>query len=355
MSEATVREALEAVEAGRPCALATVVATRGSTPQKVGAKLLVRADGGIAGTLGGGAVEAEAIREAREAMAGGAALRREYALANETDEWGLACGGTMVVFIDPLTPEARQWLTAAAAALGGGEPVAVTTLIDGPGRLGARLLARRGRTEGSLGAPALDRAGTDLGARLLETDGAEVVTVEGATLYGEGFAPRPALILAGAGHVGKALAGLGRFLGFRVVVIDDRPEYASRERFPEADEVLARPMGEALRGYPVTPASAIVVAARNQDLDYEAARAALETPARYVGLVGARRKAIQVTERLAAEGVPPERVRELRSPIGLDLGARTPEEIAVAVVGEILMLRRGAAGRPMRLDERRSD
>jgi len=355
MGEAIIRAALEAVQAGTSAALATVVATRGSTPQKVGAKLLVRGDGSIAGTLGGGAVEAEAIREARESLASGRAIRREYALANETDEWGLACGGTMVVFIDTLTSGARPWLTAAAAALGGEEPVAVITLIDGPGRLGARLLVCAGRTEGSLGALTLDRAATELGARLLETGGAEVVTVEGATLSGEGFAPRPVLIVAGAGHVGKALAGLGRFLGFRVVVIDDRPEYASRERFPEADEVLTRPMGEALRGYPVTPASAIVVAARNQDLDYEAARAALETPARYVGLIGSRRKAIQVTERLVAEGVPPERVRELRSPIGLDLGARTPEEIAVAIAGEILMLRRGAAGRPMGLDERRSD
>jgi len=355
MSGAVVREALSAVEAGTPCALATVVATKGSTPQKVGAKLLVRADGGFAGTLGGGAVEAEAIREAREVLASRTALRREYALAGATDEWGLACGGTMVVFIGPLTLEALPWLAAAAAALGGGEPVAVISLIDGAGRPGARLLVRRGRTEGGLGAPELDRAAVELGTRLLETEGAEVVTVEDATLYGEAFAPRPALILAGAGHVGKALAGLGRFLGFRVVVIDDRPEYASRERFPEADEVLARPMGEALRAFPVTPSSAIVVAARNQDLDYEATRAALATPARYVGLVGARRKATQVTERLVAEGIPPERVRQLRSPIGLDLGARTPEEIAVAVVGEILMLRRGAAGRPMRLDERRSD
>ncbi len=350
MSRTVIHEALRAVQAGTPAALATVVATKGSTPQKVGAKLLVRPDGGVAGTLGGGAVEAEAIREAREVLARGAPVRREYPLSTGTDEWGLACGGTMVVFIDPLTADARPWIEAAAAALGAGEPVAVTTLIGGPGGLGAKLLVRAGGAEGSLGEPTLDQEAVELGTRLLEREEAEVASVGEALLYGECFA-RATLIVAGAGHVGKALAGLGRFLGFRVVVIDDRPEYASRERFPEADEVIARPMAEALATYPMHARSAIVVAARNHDLDYEVTRAALAAPARYVGLLGSRRKAVLITERLVAEGVPPERIRQLRSPIGLDLGARTPEEIALSILGEILMLRQAAAGRPMQLSD----
>ena len=151
--------------------------------------------------------------------------------------------------------------------------------------------------------------------------------------------------------MGKALAGLARGLGVPVTVVDDRPEYASRERFPEADRVVAAPVGEALGWLPIGPATAIVVAMRNQDLDYEATASALRTPARYVGLMGARRKAVLVTERLVADGFPIERIRALRAPIGLDIGARAPEEIAVSILAEWLMVRQGGTGSALRLDE----
>jgi xanthine dehydrogenase accessory factor len=151
--------------------------------------------------------------------------------------------------------------------------------------------------------------------------------------------------------VGKALAGLARFVGASVTVVDDRPEYASPERFPEADRVIAAPVGETFEWLKVGPGTGVVVAMRNQDLDYEATLAALRTPAGYVGLIGARRKAILVTERLVADGVPIERVRALRAPIGLDIGARSPEEIAVSILAEWLMVRQGATGRALRLDD----
>jgi xanthine dehydrogenase accessory factor len=135
-----------------------------------------------------------------------------------------------------------------------------------------------------------------------------------------------------------------------VTVVDDRPEYASRERFPEADRVVAAPVAEALGSLPIAPNAAIVVAMRNHDLDYEATASALRTPARYVGLMGARRKAILVTERLVAEGFPVERVRALRAPIGLDVGARTPGEIALSILAEWLMVRQGGTGSALLLD-----
>jgi xanthine dehydrogenase accessory factor len=151
--------------------------------------------------------------------------------------------------------------------------------------------------------------------------------------------------------VGKALAVLARALGVSVTVVDDRPEYASCERFPEADRVVAAPVGEALGWLPIGPATAIVVAMRNQDLDYEGTAAARRTPARYVGLLGARRKAILVTERLVADAFPMARIRALRAPIGLDVGARTPEEIALSILAEWLMVRQGGTGTALRLDE----
>jgi xanthine dehydrogenase accessory factor len=170
-------------------------------------------------------------------------------------------------------------------------------------------------------------------------------------LFGEPFGPARTLVVAGAGHVGRALAGLGRFLGLRVVVLDDRAEYATRQRFPDADEVHAAPVAETLGQLAVHGRTAVVVAMRNQDLDFEATRAALRSPARYVGLIGARRKAVLLAERLRAAGLPPERIRALRAPVGLDLGARTPEEIALSILSEWLMLREGASGAALRLDD----
>ncbi len=350
MSGQVLREAWERLSLGERLGLATLVATRGSTPQKVGARVLVRGDGGSLGTLGGGAVEAEAVREAALRVGRGDPVLREYTLATGTDEWGLACGGTMVVFIEPLDESALGWLRAVTDATSGGEPLAVVTVLEGAVAR-ARLLVREQGASGSLGDAALESQAVEVGRRVLAQERPDLAAIAGTRVYAESFAPAPALVVVGAGHVGKALATLGKFLALRVVVIDDRPEYATATRFPEADEVIAAPVGQALGRVRVTPRTAIVVAMRNHDLDHEATAAALRTPARYVGLIGSRRKAILVTERLLAEGVPADRVRALRSPIGLDIGATTPSEIALAILGEWLMLRQGGAGKPLQLDE----
>lgn len=334
-----LREAARRLERGERVALATIVGTRGSTPQKPGAHALVCHDGSAFGTLGGGGVEAEALREARLRLAGAPAVLREYPLSG-TDEWGLVCGGTMVVFVEPLDSSALWWLRSVAAAVDAGQSLGLVTLVKGPSP-GSRLLVRDGETEGTLGDPALDREAATLGRGVAEREGTESASLAGADLYAEAFGPPPTLVIIGAGHVGKALATLGKFLGLRVVVVDDRPEYASRARFPDADEVVAAPVADALAQLRVTPRTAIVVAMRNHQLDYLATAAALGTEARYVGLVGSRRKAIQIADRLVAEGIARERVRALRSPIGLDIGARAPEEIALAILGEWIMLRQG--------------
>jgi xanthine dehydrogenase accessory factor len=345
-----LREAAQRIAIGERVGLATLVGTRGSTPQKVGARLLVRGDGATLGTLGGGAVEAEAVREASLRIGWGAPAVREFALSTGTDEWGLACGGTMVVFIEPLAETAAGWLRAVTEASDSGEALAVVTVVEGA-QAGARLVVGDRGTIGSLGDPALDADATGSARRVLAGEAPELIALGGNQLYVEAFRPPPALVIVGAGHVGKALAGLARHLDVRVTVIDDRPEFASRERFPEADEVVAAPVGRALAGLRITPRSAVVVAMRNQDLDHEATSAALRTAAQYVGLIGSRRKAIMIAERLAAEGLSSDRIRALRSPIGLDIGARTPAEIAVSILGEWIMLRQGGGGTPLRLDD----
>ncbi|HWC02415.1 MAG TPA: XdhC family protein [Methylomirabilota bacterium] len=345
-----LREAARLAERGERVGLATIVATRGSTPQKVGARLLARDDRRLAGTLGGGAVEAEVIREATRAAAGGPSVVREYTLSTGEDEWGLACGGTMVVFVERLDGRALDWLKPVVEAAEGRDPVAVVAVVDGE-ESGARLVVREREVAGVLPDAALTAAGVKLGRRVLQEEAAALEAVTGGRLYAELFGPPPALVIVGAGHVGKALAALAHGLGVPVTVVDDRPEYASRERFPEADRVVAAPVGEALGWLPIGRRTGVVVAMRNQDLDYEATAGALRTPAGYVGLMGARRKAILVTERLISDGFPIERVRALRAPIGLDIGARAPEEIAVSIMAEWLMVRQGGTGSALRLDE----
>ena len=351
MTVDVLREAARLAERGERAGLATLVGTRGSTPQKVGARLLAKDGQRLAGTLGGGAVEAETVREAALAAAGGGPGLREYVLSTGVDDWGLACGGTMVVFVEPLDASALAWLRPAIEATEGREPVAVVTALDGPVP-GARFLVREAGVTGSASDPALTVAANDLGRRALAREAPELAGAAGAQLYVEPFGPPPTLVIVGAGHVGKALAGIARFLGVSITVVDDRPEYANPERFPEADRIVAAPVGETLGWLPVGPGTAVVVAMRNQDLDYEATAAALRTSADYVGLIGARRKAILVTERLVADGFPIERIRALRAPIGLDIGARAPEEIAVSILAEWLMVRQGGTGSALRLDER---
>jgi xanthine dehydrogenase accessory factor len=350
MTPDVLREAARLAERGERVGLATIVGTRGSTPQKVGARLLARDGQRLTGTLGGGAVEADTIREAALAAAGGPPVLREYALSTGVDDWGLACGGTMLVFVEPLDARALVWLRPVIEATEGRDPIAVVTALDGRDA-GARVLVREGEVAGALPDAALTAAAAELGGRALAREAPELESAGGVQLYAEPFGPPPALVIVGAGHVGKALAVLARGLGVSVTVVDDRPEYANRERFPEADRVVAAPVPETFTWLPVGPGTAVVVAMRNQDLDYEATAAALRTRARYVGLIGARRKAILVTERLVADGFPIERVRALRAPIGLDIGARAPEEIAVSILAEWLMVRQGGTGSPLRLDE----
>ncbi len=349
MSPGIFREAFQRIEIGERVALATVIETRGSTPQKVSARLLVRGDGGFLGTLGGGGVEAEAIREAGLRLALREPVLREYALSTGTDEWGLACGGTMTIFIEPLGEAALGWLGPVIQSENG-EPLTLVTMVEGA-RVGARLIVREASVSGTLGDAAVEKEAAELGRSVLARESPELASVAGGRVYAEPFGPQHALVVVGAGHIGKALATVGKFIGLRVTVIDDRPEYATRDRFPEADDVLAGSVSEAIARGRVTSRTAIVVAMRNQDLDYEATAAALRTPARYVGLIGSRRKAILIAERLVGDGVATDRVRDIRSPIGLDIGARTPEEIALSILAEWLMLRQGGSGTPLRLGE----
>ena len=358
------REAAKLLEKGEPLVVATVVRTKGSTPQKTGAKLLVRKDGSGVGTLGGGCVEGDIWFAAKQLMkSGGGAQHREYQLNEDlAAQDGLVCGGTMYFLIDPVyRPE--EYLTLAQEidqAYRGGRPVALASLVqggrDGSGTVGAKLFIREdGATEGTLGDPDMDRGAVER-ARGLMAHGRNAYVVEGDTEYFiEAYTTPPQLVICGGGHVSKAIAPVAKTLGFRLFVTDDRPEFADKERFPEADMVVALKPEEALPQLPINANTFIIVATRGHRFDNVALEAAARTPAQYVGLMGSRRKTILIYEDLLRNGVPLERIREIRSPVGLDIHARTPEEIAVSIMAEVLMFRLGGTGQPMKLEQRRID
>ncbi len=358
-------EAATELGKGDKLVVATVVRTKGSTPQKPGAKLLVRQDGSGVGTLGGGCVEGDIWFAAKELMQrGGAAQFRDYVLNEElAAEDGLVCGGTMYFLIDPVyTPdEYLGYAKEIDAAYDGGPAVALASLIspaeDGGAPVGSKLLIREnGTTEGSLGSSDLDHAAAKKAAELMVLGKNEYATAEdGSEFFIEAYTTPPQLILCGGGHVSKAIAPLAKNLGFRVFVTDDREDFANEVRFPEADILVVDTPENALPELPVNANSFIIIATRGHRYDNVALEASSRTSAKYVGLLGSRRKTILIYEDLMRSGVPIDRIKEIRSPVGLDIHARTPAEIAVSIISEILMFRLGGTGLPMKLDERRID
>ncbi len=357
-------EAAAELDEGRPVVVATVVRTKGSTPQKPGAKLLVRDDGSGVGTLGGGCVEGDIWFAAKELMRrGGSAQYRDYELNEDlAAEDGLVCGGTMYFLIDPVY-EAGSYLDYAReidAAYAGGPAVALATVTaagDGAARLGARLFIREdGSTEGTLGSPEMDREAMKRARDLMVHGKNEFVTMrDGPEFFVEAYTTPPQMVLCGGGHVSKAIAPLAANLGFRVFVTDDREEFANPDRFPEADIIVAEKPESALPQLPINPNTFIIIATRGHRYDNVALEAAALTPAKYVGLLGSKRKTILIYEDLMRSGLPIERIREIRSPVGLDVRGRTPEEIAVSIMAEVLMFRLGGTGQPMKIEDWRID
>ena len=357
-------EAAAELDEGRPVVVATVVRTKGSTPQKPGAKLLVRDDGSGVGTLGGGCVEGDIWFAAKELMRrGGSAQYRDYELNEDlAAEDGLVCGGTMYFLIDPVY-EAGSYLDYAReidAAYAGGPAVALATVTaagEGAGTLGARLFIREdGSTEGTLGSPDMDKEAVKKARELMVHGKNEFVTMrDGPEFFVEAYTTPPQMVLCGGGHVSKAIAPLAATLGFRVFVTDDREEFANSDRFPEADIIVAEKPESALPQLPVNPNTFIIIATRGHRYDNVALEAAALTPAKYVGLLGSKRKTILIYEDLIRSGLPIERIREIRSPVGLDVRGRTPEEIAVSIMAEVLMFRLGGTGQPMKIEDWRID
>jgi xanthine dehydrogenase accessory factor len=319
---AAVKDILDTLERwtgeGLRVATATVVKTERSAPRDAGAMLAVSERGEVAGSVTGGCVEPAVYEEAREVLAGGAPRLRTYGIADdEAFEVGLPCGGTVHIFVDSLD---ETMLTPLAEALREERAIALEVAISGP-RIGAKRLVSSG-----------DGASGELLARgetaIVETDDGE--------LFVNSFAPRPEMYVFGAVDHAAAVARVGRFLGYRVTICDARARFATRERFPDVDELVVEWPDRFLSQAPVDERTVICVLTHDHKFDVPLLKVALETNAGYIGAMGSKRTKEARAERLKAEGVTDEQLARVKAPIGLDIGSRTPEEVAIAVAAEVV-------------------
>lgn len=339
--------------------LATVVRTFRSAPRDPGAALAVSPAGDVIGSVSGGCVEGAVYELAREVCETGTPVLQTYGVSDD-DAFavGLTCGGILDIFVEPVSKANFGELGEIAAAVERGEPVAVATVIAGPGRIGARRMiwAQPGRQSGSLGAGDRLDAAIDDDVRGMLAQG-----LTGVRRYGEhgerrgdelavfvnSFAPAPQMFVFGAIDFAAAVARVGKFLGYHVTVCDARPVFATRARFPDADEVAVDWPHRFLAKANVDARTVICVLTHDPKFDVPLLEVALRTPAGYIGAMGSRRTHDDRLDRLRAAGLTEAELARLRSPIGLDLGARTPEETAVSIAAELIQLRWGGTGRAL--------
>ena len=340
----------EFLAAGELLALCTVLRLVGSGPRRAGTKMLVREAGGSVGTVGGGLLEAKATAWAQEVLRTGRALCRSFALdLQQASDEGMTCGGQVEVLVerfDGTTPAVRDFFGQVLTLLQRGEHgwLATAILQRDDGVTTERFLIASGQCAASVSAPG-HTLPTDL---LVSAPSAPTLVERGPVHYFlEPLAPPITVFVFGGGHIAAHLVPLCRLLGFRTVVVDDRADFASRDRFPQADELLAVPsFDHALDGLPIGTESYIVIVTRGHGGDQAILRQVLQCRPGYIGMIGSRRKRALIFDQLAAEGFTPEDLARVACPIGLPIGAETPEEIAVSIAAQLVVTRAAISGRP---------
>lgn len=353
--------------AGQPVGMATVVGTWRSAPRPPGATMLVGPEGIAVGSVSGGCVEGAVYELGTEVVASGQPRLVRYGVSDDAAfEVGLTCGGTIEIFVEPVDRLRFPQLDEVAAAVAAGQPVAVATVVrspqpagsGAPAAVGARLVVWPDRHAGSLGSDRVDAVVVEdtRGALAAGRTGPISYGPEGQrlgdelTVFVSAFAPPARMIVFGAIDFAAAAARIGQFLGYRVTVCDARPVFATARRFPEVEVVVDWPhrylAGEVAAGR-VDARTVVCVLTHDPKFDVPALRVALAQDLAYVGAMGSRRTHADRMRRLRADGVPEVQLARLASPIGLDLGARTPEETAVSIAAEIIANRWGGSGQAL--------
>ena len=362
------------IEEGRDFAVATVVAVSGSAPRGPGAALAVDADGTAIGSVSGGCVEGAVYDLCTQALNDGEAVRERFGYSDE-DAFavGLTCGGVLDILVTPVPADApdRKAFHSALSAAARGEAAALVRVVRGPAELLGRALAVRhdGSYEGDLGGHLdLDRAVVDETRFLLNAGRTGTFDIapggvrwgsprtesgEGThrepdlTLFVESSVPPPRMLVFGAIDFAAALVRMGKFLGYHVTVCDARPVFATRTRFPEADDIVVDWPHRYLHRTRTDDRTVVCVLTHDAKFDVPLLETALRLPAAYIGAMGSRRTHEDRDRRLREAGLTEDELARLHSPIGLDLGARTPEETALSIAAEIVAIRHGGTGLPL--------
>ncbi len=328
--------------------LATVIGVSGSTPASALSRMLVGASGErIAGTIGGGCVEGDVITAARDLAASGTSAVMTFTLDEDHLESGMLCGGTLDVFLEPVTARDLPFFESLRERRDGGDDSVKTTFVGGDGAVIGRYVIPPGGPA-PLSPEFLSDPGKIASAmeEIVRTRGVARIPVPEGRLMLEFVPGAPALFIFGGGHVARDVSRIAALSGFKVTVIDDRPEFANPRRFPEAARTIAADFVESFGQITIKPSSSIVIVTRGHRADEMVLGVAASTPARYIGMIGSRKKVAATFERLIAQGVSRDALRRVRTPIGLDIGAATPGEIAVSIVAELIHARR-SPGAPL--------
>ena len=328
-------------------AVATVVRTAGSTPRPVGARLLVSRDGRMDGSVSGGCLESAVVLEAQSTMAGESQPRLlHYGISDELG-WsvGLSCGGEVDIFVENLRADGSDpALDAVAAAVAAERPVVLLTVVDGEQAGGRAAVVDGTRLSGTLGSPELDGAALELVAPRLASGLAGLERIGDADVFVDPIVPDPRLAVIGAVHIATPLATMAAAAGFRVIVIDPREAFLTEERIPDAQRLIAAWPDEALPGLGLTARDAAVCLAHDPKFEDPALAVLLRSPVGYIGAIGSRKTHAARVARLREAGFGDDDIARIHSPVGLDLGAATPAEIAVSILAEVVATRRGRSG-----------
>jgi len=344
--------------AGHTVGMGTVVGTWKSSPRQPGAAMVVGPDGAVAGSVSGGCVEGAVFELAEIARDTGVPVLQRYGVSDD-DAFavGLTCGGIIDVFVEQVGPQNFPELGAVAEDIAAGRPVAVATFVGGAAdRVGRRLVVRPDSVSGGLGSRRLDDAVRDDARGLLEQGRTGTLHYgpdgerrgDDIAVFVASYAPRPRMIVFGAIDFAAAVARIGSFLGYRVTVCDARATFATAKRFPDADEVVVEWPHKYLARTEVDARTVVCVLTHDPKFDVPLLQVALRLPLAYLGAMGSRRTNADRLARLRELGMGEDELSRLHAPIGLDVGARTPEETAVSIAAEIIAIRWGGTGTQLR-------
>ena len=321
--------------------LATLVASSGSTPVPAGAAMLTReGDAMPVGTVGGGCVEGDVLEVSRRMLESGErSLLRRFILTEDHVESGMLCGGTIDILVEVIPESAEPLYSELCAREEAGEDSAIVTLLGPGGMVRKKVLVK---PDGPFD-PVPASVAEEVPGAIARQGVARIATGDGEAIIEPVLAPQEVIVFGG-GHVGKSVSRSAALAGFRVTVIDDRPEFANRERFPEAARTIAVRFDLAWKELRIRPTTSIVIVTRGHKFDEGVLEEAVRTGARYVGMIGSRKKAAATFAHLKARGCPQDLLAKVHAPIGLSIGAMTAEEIGISITAELIAARRGVIG-----------